>query len=161
MPKITPYKLLSIAASLLFLYLFYELFFCSTEFITSLGLKASDAIPILCRRTAMFMLGLSILLFTSSGLPASAARSYISFSTGITMLSLACMGTYEFLRGTVNSSILIAISIETIFGALFILTFLSDRKQSNTPNQALLPTPTSVTDRAGARSAPDAGAADL
>ena len=29
------------------------------------------------------------------------------------------------------------------------------------PNQALLPTPTSVTDRADARSAPDAGAADL
>ena len=29
------------------------------------------------------------------------------------------------------------------------------------PNQALLPTPMSVTDRADARSAPDAGAADL
>jgi len=41
--------------------------------------------------------------------------------------------------------------------------FRSDSRRvvENLPNQALLPTPTSVTDHADARSAPDAGAADL
>ena len=34
-------------------------------------------------------------------------------------------------------------------------------KEEMQPNQALLPTPMSVTDRADARSAPDTGAADL
>ena len=100
-------------------------------FVTNMGLKSSDAISILCRRTAIFMLGLSVLLFISRNLPDSTARNYISCSTGITMLGLACMGSYELIKGTVNSSMLVAISIETVLGVSFILTLVYSKKQMN------------------------------
>ena len=45
--------------------------------------------------------------------------------------------------------------------AVLIASWIYSRSKPNRPNQAPLPTPTSVTDRADARSAPAAGAAEL
>ena len=47
------------------------------------------------------------------------------------MLGLACMGSYELIKGTVNSSMLVAISIETVLGVSFILTLVYSKKQMN------------------------------
>jgi hypothetical protein len=76
----------------------------------------------------MFMLGLSILLFCSRNLPHSLARQFICLSTGITMLGLACMGSYELIMKTVNSSMLNAIIIEITLGASFLIVFFKNRK---------------------------------
>jgi hypothetical protein len=73
------------------------------------------------------MLGISILLFFSRTLPDSKARQFICLSTGITMIGLACTGIYEYFMGTVNLSIFIAITIETILGILFLIIFFKDR----------------------------------
>ena len=42
----------------------------------------------------------------------------------VTLLGLACMGTYERLMGTVNASIFIAIGIESVLGFLFLMVFM-------------------------------------
>jgi hypothetical protein len=125
------FKIICIANSLLFFYLFFQLFFDSYSFVRDLGLLPSETVAILCRRTAMFMLGLSILMFLSKNLPHSTARQFICLSTGITMLGLASMGSTELIRGTVNSSMLVAISIETILGSSFLITFFKNMKTPN------------------------------
>jgi hypothetical protein len=122
------FKILCIATSILFIYLFYQLFLNSDSFIKDLGLQPSETVSILCRRTSIFMLGISILLFCSKNLPLSNARQYICLSTGITMIGLACMGSYELMRGAVAFSILQAIVIETILGASFFIIFFKNKK---------------------------------
>jgi hypothetical protein len=59
------------------------------------------------------------------------ARQFICLSTGITMIGLACTGFYENIMGTVNSSIFIAITIETILGISFLIIFLKNRTTKN------------------------------
>jgi hypothetical protein len=126
--RVNFYKIISIATSILFVYLFLQLFLDPYSFVSGLGLQPSETVAILCRRTSMFMLGLSILLFLSKNLPHSTARQFICLSTGITMLGLASMGSTELIRGTVNSSMLVAISIETILRSSFLITFFKNMK---------------------------------
>ncbi|WP_071144946.1 hypothetical protein [Bacteroides ihuae] len=113
------YKIVSIATSVLFIYLFAQLLFTPSSFIEDLGLEASEAGCILARRASMFMLGISVLMFGARNLPHSKARQVICIATGITMFGLSCMGSYEFIKGTVNSSILIAIICETVLWVSF------------------------------------------
>jgi ABC-type phosphate transport system permease subunit len=63
--------------------------------------------------------------------------------------------------GPVENTLCIVFGTLQWFAVLYFWMWLIDRQKKTRPNQALLPTPTSVTDRADARSAPDAGAADL
>jgi hypothetical protein len=58
-------------------------------------------------------------MFCSKDFPPSKPRQVICLATGITMLGLACMGSYELIMSNVNSSILTAIIIETLLGACF------------------------------------------
>ena len=113
------YKIVSIATSVLFIYLFAQLLFTPSSFIEDLGLEASEAGCILARRASMFMLGISVLMFGARNLPHSEARQVICMATGITLFGLSCMGSYEFIKGTVNSSILIAIICETVLWVSF------------------------------------------
>jgi hypothetical protein len=122
------YKIISIATSLLFIYLFLQLFFMSDSFVEGLGMEPSIASLVLARRAAMFMLGIAVLMFASRNLPPSKVRQIICLSTGITFLGLSCMGTYEFINGHVNSSIFIAIIIETILWISFGIILLKNRK---------------------------------
>ncbi len=122
------YKILSISISILYLFLFIQLFFDCHSFVTDLGLQPNEAMPILCRRTAIFLLGLSILMFSVRNLTHSSARQYLCLSSGITMTLMSFMGSYELLVGSVNSSILVAIIIEVIFGISFLFLFFKSRK---------------------------------
>jgi hypothetical protein len=127
------FKMVSIITSILFAYLFFQLLLTPVSFVNDAEAQSSEATSILCRRTSMFMLGLSVLLFSARKLPHSPARQHICLSTAITMIGLACMGSYELIRGTVNSSMLTAITIETILGTSFLILFFKEimRKQSN------------------------------
>jgi len=100
-------------------FLFVQLLFMPTSFIKDLGLQPSEAGSVLARRASMFMLGISVLMFGTRNLPHSKARQTICMATGITLFGLSCVGSYEFIRGTVNSSILIAIICETILWISF------------------------------------------
>jgi hypothetical protein len=82
---------------------------------------------ILGRRTSIFMLGISILMFFSRNLTLTKARQIICISTGITMIGLAFMGSSEFIRGTVNNSMFQAIVIEITIGTSFLIIFFKNR----------------------------------
>jgi uncharacterized membrane protein len=117
------YKIATIGTSLLFVYLFAELFFTPVAFVEDLGLEATLSTSILCRRAAMFMIGLAVLLFGARKLEHSSVRQIICLSTAITMTGLACLSCFEMARGTVNSSIWVAIILETISAVLFWIVF--------------------------------------
>jgi hypothetical protein len=122
------FKIASIGTSLLFVFLFIQLFLTPASFVEGIGLQSSVATSVLCRRASMFMLGLSVLLFCSRKLPHSLARQSICLSTGVTMIGLACMGSFELIRGTVNSSIWTAIILETLSATLFWITSFKNLK---------------------------------
>jgi hypothetical protein len=121
------FKIVSIATAVLFVYLFTQLFFISDSFVRGLGLEPSVASLVLSRRASIFMLGIAILLFASRNLPPSKTRQIICFSIGLTLFGLACMGSYEFVKGNVNSSIMIAITTETILWVSYGIIILKDR----------------------------------
>lgn len=122
------FKIISVVTSLLFIYLFFQLIINSDAFVTGLGLHPSETVSILCRRTSIFMMGISVLMLSSINLQHSKARQSITLATGITMIGLACMGSFELIRGTVNTSMLTAIAIETILGTSFLILFFINRK---------------------------------
>jgi hypothetical protein len=117
------FKIVSIFTSVLFAYLFFTLLLNTDSFIRDLGVQPCESSLIAGRRSSIFMLGISVLMLGSINLPNSKARQVICLATGITMFGLACMGSYEFIRGTVNTSILTAITIETILGISFMIIF--------------------------------------
>lgn len=121
------FKISAYGTSILFLYLFVELFFLNDSFVLDLGLEPSVTTQILSRRVAMFMFGISVLMFLARNLKASQARIIISAATGITLLGLSIMGTYELVRASVNSSMLIAIIIETIFWLAYLVIIYKDK----------------------------------
>ena len=122
------FKVLCTLTAVLFAYLCFTLLFNSETFLIDLGLQPSESTKILARRASMFMLGISVLMFGSINLPHSRARQTICLATGISMLGLSILGTYELVRGTVSSSILTAIIIETILWISFGVIFLKNRK---------------------------------
>ena len=118
------YKCLCSATSVLFVFLALRLLLTPVEFAASVGLEPSVATSVLLRRAAMFMVGLAVLTFCARSLLDLQARRCVCLSTAVTMLGLACMGTYERLMGTVNASIFIAIGIESVLGLSFLLLLL-------------------------------------
>jgi len=122
------FKIVTILTSALFAYLFILLLTNSGSFLKDIGLQSSIATFVLARRASIFMLGISVLMFGARNLPHSQARQIICLATGITMFGLSCMGSYEFIRGAVNSSIFIAIIIETILWISFGIVVLKNRK---------------------------------
>lgn len=118
------YKYICSATAALFVFLALRLLLTPVAFAASMGLEPSVATSVLLRRAAMFMVGLAVLTFCARNLQDLQARRCVCLSTAITMLGLACMGTYERLMGTVNASIFIAISIESVLGFLFLLALI-------------------------------------
>ena len=123
------FKIVSAFTAILFAYLFLTLLLNSENFLNDLGLQSSEPALILARRASMFMLGISVLMIGSLNLPHSKARQIICLATGITMFGLSCMGSYELIKGTVNSSIWTAIIIETILWISFGIIFFTNRKR--------------------------------
>jgi hypothetical protein len=126
--KITLFKIVSLLTSLLFFYLFIILLFKSDSFCRDIGLQPDEASSVLAKRASVLMLGISVLLFCVRDLAHSMVRRNICFSAGIILIGLACTGSFELIKGTVNNSILQAIVIETILGfAFFAILFFSKK----------------------------------
>lgn len=123
------YKILCLATSLLFIYLFVLLFFKSDTFITDIGLEPSLASLVLARRASMFMIGISVLTFASRNLLPSKERQIICLTIAIVLFGLSCIGTYEFIQGNINSTIIPPIAIETILCLSFGGVAFSDNKK--------------------------------
>jgi hypothetical protein len=122
------YKILSLATALLFVFLSIQLLFMTDSFISDLGLQSSEATSVLGRRAAMFMLGIAVLMFGSRNFLQSEARQLICLSTGVSLFGLSLVGLFEYFRGTVNSSIFVAIGIETVLWVAFGLLYLKGKR---------------------------------
>jgi hypothetical protein len=122
------FKIVSIFTSVLFAYLFFTLLLNSESFLNGLGLQSSLASFFLARRASIFMLGISVLMFGSRNFPHSKARQIICFAISIMMFGFACTGSYEFIKGNVNSSILGSIIIEIILSISFGIIVFINRK---------------------------------
>ena len=118
------YKSVCSATAALFVFLALRLLLTPVTFAASLGLEPSTATSVLLRRAAMFMVGLAVLTFCARSLQDLQARRCVCLSASVTLLGLACMGTYERLMGTVNESIFIAIGIESVLGLAFLMLLL-------------------------------------
>jgi hypothetical protein len=68
-------------------------------------------------------------MFTLRNLPSSKVRQAGCLSVGATLLGLACMGTYELIKGSVNSSIVVATGIESVLWISYAIVAVMDRKQ--------------------------------
>jgi hypothetical protein len=128
------FKIVSAITAVIFAYLFLTLLLDSETFIIDLGLQSSEPALILARRASIFMLGISVLMIGSINLPNSKARQIICLATGITMFGLSCTGTYELIKGTVNTSMLTAIIIETTLWVSFGIIFFTNRRKTIVPN---------------------------
>lgn len=118
------YKYVCIATAVLFIFLSLQLLLTPVAFALSMGLEPSAATSVLLRRAAMFMVGLAVLTLCARSLRDLKARRCVSLSAAVTLLGLACMGTYERLMGTVNDSIFIAIGIESVLGLSFLMVLM-------------------------------------
>lgn len=118
------YKGICCATSVLFVFLALQLLLTPVTFAASMGLEPSVATSVLLRRAAMFMVGLAVLTFCARSLQDLQARRCVCLSAAVTLLGLACMGTYERLMGTVNTSIFIAIGIESVLGLSFLMVLM-------------------------------------
>ena len=118
------YKGICSATSVLFVFLALQLLLTPVAFAVSMGLESSVATSVLLRRAAMFMVGLAVLTFCARSLQDLQARWGVCLSATVTLLGLACMGTYERLMGTVNASIFIAIGIESVLGLAFLMVLM-------------------------------------
>lgn len=119
------YKVVCIATSLLFVFLSMQLLFTPVAFASGMGLEPTAATSVLLRRAAMFMVGLAVLTFCARALQDLKARRCVCLSAAVTLLGLACMGSYERVMGTVNDSIFIAIGIESVLGLSFLMVLRS------------------------------------
>lgn len=136
--KLNLFKLASLASSLVFLLLFLQLLFTPAPFVRDLGLSPTETTSILGRRVSMFMLGIAVLSFVSRNLPHSSARQGICASTGTTLIGIACMSAYELNRGTVNSSMWFALTVESTLGLCFWAVFFLKPAPSTMVSNAAL-----------------------
>jgi len=124
------YKILTSFTAILCCYLFFLLCLFPQSFLSDLGIEASEAAYFISRRAGMLMLGISVLLFFARNVPHSQARQAIALSISVTMFGLIIAGSYEFLRGYVNSAIFGPIVIESILAASFFYIWFSNHKKS-------------------------------
>ena len=122
------FKIMSIASTIIFIYLFVQFLFNTETFIKDLGLMPGATSVILMKRASMFVLGFASILFLSRNLPVSKARSYISLSMIVIFFGLAANGIHGYISKTYNPSIFIAVAIESILGIGFVISMVMDRK---------------------------------
>jgi len=124
------YKVITCFTAILCCYLFFLLSLSPQSFLLDLGIEGNDAAYFISRRAGMLMLGISVLLFFARNAVHSQARQAITLSISITMFGLIIAGSYEFLRGYVNSAIFGPIIIESILALSFFYIWLSNNKKS-------------------------------
>ncbi len=121
------FKVVCVLTSMLYLYLFVSLLLFPESFCRDLGITGSESLYFLARRASALMLGFSVLLFLARNVPPSAARQAIALSVGVNMAAFALLGSFEWIRGFVNKSILSAIVTEVLVAVFYFSFFISDR----------------------------------
>jgi hypothetical protein len=122
------FGIVSLANAALFFFLFVQLQFTPEAFVQGLGLEPGMASTILCRRASMLFLGTGVMLALLCKLSDPKARRSVCLGMIVTMFGFASMGSLELVRGTVNSSVLMAAIIEAVFGLLYVVALVRSGK---------------------------------
>lgn len=76
------------------------------------GVPQSETADLIARRAAMLFLGLAVISWSARNAPPSGFRRGFSLGIVVSMLGLAGVGSYEFLRGFADWPILLAVVVE-------------------------------------------------
>jgi len=79
------------------------------------GVPQSETANLIARHASMLFLGLAVIRWSARNAPPSPMRRGIVVS----MVGLACTGTYEFLRGFANWPILLVVATECALALVF------------------------------------------
>lgn len=112
-------------------------------------LDPSESALLLGRRIGALYLGLAIMFFSAKSAPRSIGRSALSIGTAAACCLLAVLGVSEFLAQRAAGGILISAGLEVFIAAMFLITWLADRKAGRVDAGAAPTAPPRVTVAAG------------
>lgn len=113
------YKLLSMLASGVASVLAILLITYPNVLFLLFGIEPENGAYFIGRRAAMLFLGIAILTWATRHIAHSEARQAICLSMCTSMLGLALLGTFEYLRGVAGIGIVLAVLTEVIFAILY------------------------------------------
>jgi len=126
--EINWFKPLSMAAGLLYFYLFVELFFMPDAMCRDFGLPAIESVYFIERRISMLMLGFAAFLFFSRNAGPSPWRNAVSGAVSLNMTGFAATGIHEYAKGCVGDEFLVIAAVELLTAGLFFAVVLADWK---------------------------------
>ena len=134
MMRSNPFRWLSLATGLLYLWLFYQLLFTPAQMLQSFGVGADVHTVFLAQRISVLMLGFSVLLLLSLGLPPSRARGAIAAAVSVNMAGFAINSFWGVTHGLLNDSAIPVIGcIEALVAAGYGVFAVSDFLKARGP----------------------------
>ncbi len=134
MMRSNPFRWLSLATGLLYLWLFYQLLFTPPQMLQGFGVGAEAHTVFLARRISVLMLGFSVLLLLSYGLPPSRARGAIAAAVSVNMAGFAINSFWGVAHGILtDSAIPVVGSIEAFIAVGYGFFAVSDFLKSRGP----------------------------
>jgi hypothetical protein len=128
------FRWLSLPTGLLYLWLFYQLLFTPTQMLQGFGVGAEAHTVFLAQRISALMLGFSVLLLLSLGLPPSRARGAIAAAISVNMAGFAINSFWGATHGLLNDSAIPVIGcIEALIAAGYGVFAVSDFLKSRGP----------------------------
>lgn len=124
--NVMSYKIVSLAASVLFITLFACLLFVPNVIYWLIGVEHSPTADLLAKRAAMLFLGLSVLSFLGRNESSSNLRQTVIVAMATTLAGLMIAGMYEFFFGIAGVGIWFAIGGEALFLSLYLVVWFKD-----------------------------------
>lgn len=90
--------------------------------LTQWGVQYSDGAGLVSRRAAAFYAGIALMLLLARNAEASKTRFALAKGVSLTCLILATLGILEWQSGSATAQILIAVCLEIILAAAFLLS---------------------------------------
>ena len=119
------YKIVSTFTALISITLCVVLMLAPEVIFSLFNIQEHDSAFFLGRRAAMLFLGISVFSWVGRNAVNSESRQAICLGLAISMLTLALLGTVEYLRGYAGIGIFLAVVTETILAVLYFKVWLS------------------------------------
>ena len=114
------FRILNQATAALSLGLFTCLLLAPQLIFALFAMEGGESAAILARRAAMLFLGLAMILWQTRNFENPEVCRAVAAGLATTMLSLAGLGLFEFLRGSVGPGIGVAMVAEIVVGVLYL-----------------------------------------
>jgi hypothetical protein len=126
-----PFKWLSLATGLLYLWLFYQLLFTPAQMLQGFGVGPEPHTVFLAQRISVLMLGFAVLLLLSPGLPRSKARAVIAAAVSVNMAGFAINSFWGATHGILTDGAIPVIGgIEAVIAAGYAFFAVSDYRKA-------------------------------